>query len=412
MVNLFFTLLRTQQHMLGGPLGPYIDEFAGLIHKQGYRREVVRQKIRCLADFSWWLQGHGFQVKDIDSKRISGYLKNRKYGCKSYMNESFTIGRFMILLRSKGLLPSEATHADKTESQLVVDTYERYLSVECGLAKATLINYLRVARDFLSELYGQKPCGFHQMNAREIVSYVRHHARGLPPNSAGMMVTGLRSFLRYLHHQGRITSDLAAAVPSVAFWQLSTLPNFLPIAQVQRVLEGCNRKTSVGRRDYAILMLLARLGLRANEVACLTLDDIRWHTGEIVIQGKGPRKSCLPLSQDVGQALANYLKKGRPPCSSRRFFIRNRAPYQEFVGANTVSALASRALTRAGVSSTRKGAHVFRHSLATHMLRQGAKLADIGDLLRHRNINTTAIYAKVDFEALFPLAQPWPRGIR
>ena len=226
------------------------------------------------------------------------------------------------------------------------------------------------------------------------------------------MVTALRSFLRYLRHQGRIATDLAAAVPGVAAWRLSGLPKFLPIDQIQRILKSCNRQSTVGRRDYAILMLLARLGLRAGEIVALTLDDIRWDTGEITVLGKGGRQSRLPLPHEVGRALADYLQRGRPLCSSRRFFIRDHAPRQGFANSGAVSTLVHRALERAGVSSPSKGAHLFRHSLATHMLRQGASLADIGDLLRHRGINTTAIYAKVDLNALRLLAQPWPGGIR
>lgn len=411
MVYTFFTLPQAQQRMREGPLGPYINEFSGLLCEQGYSHQFARQQIRWLADFSRWLQRQGLHVKDIEAQRIVGYLQYRRRRWRPRRGEHSILKRFLALLRSKGLLP-EAPPATKNARQRTEDDFGRYLSEERGLSRATLLNYLPIIRRFLAERFGHKPLRFDQLVARDITGYVQRHARDLGPKRAGLMVTTLRSFLRYLRHQGGIATDLAAAVPGVAAWRLSALPKFLPIDQVQRVLESCDRQTSGGRRDYAILMLLARLGLRAGEVVSLTLDDIRWDTGEIFIQGKGRRQSCLPLPQEVGQALADYLQKGRPPCSSRRFFIRNRAPREGFANSVAVSTLVRRALERAGVSSACKGAHLFRHSLATHMLRRGASLADIGDLLRHRGINTTAIYAKVDIEALRPLAQPWPGGVR
>lgn len=411
MVHKLFTLPQARQRMREGPLGPHINEFSGLLCEQGYSHQFAGQQIRWLADFSRWLQRQGLHVKDIDAQRIAGYLQYRRRRWRPRRGEHSILKRFLALLRSKGLLP-EAPPATQNARQRAEDDFGRYLSEERGLSRATLLNYLPIVRRFLAERFGQKTLRFDQLVARDITGYVQRHARDLGPKRAGLMVTTLRSFLRYLRHQGRITTDLAAAVPGVAAWKLSVLPKFLPIEQVQRVLEGCDRQTPGGRRDYAILMLLARLGLRAGEVVSLTLDDIRWDTGEISVQGKGRRQSRLPLPQEVGQALADYLQKGRPPCSSRRFFIRDRAPRQGFANAVAVSTLVRRALERAGVWSASKGAHLFRHSLATHMLHRGASLADIGDLLRHRGINTTAIYAKVDLEALRPLAQPWPGGVR
>ena len=412
MVHKFFTLPQAQQRMRQGPLGPYIDEFAGLLCEQGYCHQFAGQQIRWLADFSRWLQRQGLHVKDIDAQRIVGYLQYRRRRWRPRRGEHSILKRFLGLLRSKGLLPPEVPPAAKGARQRAEEDFGRYLSQERGLSRVTLLCYLPIIRRFLTERFGQKPLRFDQLLARDITGYVQRHAHDLCPKRAGLMVAALRSFLRYLRHQGRIATDLAAAVPGVAAWRLSVLPKFLPIDQIQRVLNGCDRQTPGSRRDYAILMLLARLGLRAGEVVSLTLDDIRWDTGEIAVQGKGLRQSRLPLPQEVGQALADYLKKGRPPCSSRRFFIRDRAPRQGFANSVAVSTLVRRALERAGFSSVRKGAHLFRHSLATHMLHRGASLADIGDLLRHRGINTTAIYAKVDLEALRPLAQPWPGGVR
>lgn len=412
MVHQFFSLPRMQRYMLEGPLGPYIDEFAGLMHEQGFRPSVAKRQIGLLADFSRWLKRQGLQVKDVDSKRISGYLQYRHRRCQSDANDSSAFNRFLVLLRSKDSLLFESPPAEKSTSDILVENYGHYLSEERGLVQTTISYYSQIAQRFLVERFGKKPLRFDQLLARDITRYVQRYAQDHTPKISGVMGTGLRSFLRYLRHQGCITMDLAAVVPCVANWQLATLPRFLSISQIQCILNACDRDAPGGRRDYAVMMLLARLGLRACEVVSLTLDDIRWDTGEITIQGKGPRKSRMPLPHEVGRALSNYLQKGRPPCSSRRFFILARAPHRGFANSSGVSTVVRRALQRSGVSSVGKGAHLFRHSLATNMLRQGARISDIGDLLRHRSINTTAIYAKVDFKALRHLAQPWPGDVQ
>jgi len=226
------------------------------------------------------------------------------------------------------------------------------------------------------------------------------------------MVTALRSFFRYLLHRGAIATDLAGCVPAVPNWSLSTLPRFLPAPTVEKLLKRCNRKTAVGRRNHAILLLLARLGVRAGEVINLSLDDIDWASGQITIHGKGGRSAPLPLPADVGTALAAYLRRDRPPSASRRVFLRHRAPLTGFANPSTLSSIVRRALQQAGIESAHMGAHVLRHSLATSMLRNGGSLDEIGELLRHQSPNTTAIYAKVDVAALHTLALPWPGGAR
>lgn len=245
-----------------------------------------------------------------------------------------------------------------------------------------------------------------------MTDFVQHHAHKLSPGRAQLLVTALRSFLRYLQHQGTITADLAVCVPTVARWSFASLPKFLPAGSVEKVLDRSDRQSLIGRRDYAILLLLARLGLRACEVVALNLEDIDWENARITIRAKGGRWNQLPLPADVGEALASYLRHGRPCCSCRRVFIRSKAPQAGFTGSQSICALVRSALNRAGVESVRKGSHLFRHSLATSMIRKGASLDEIGELLRHRSPNTTAIYAKVDLPALRSLALPWQGGAR
>jgi integrase/recombinase XerD len=228
-----------------------------------------------------------------------------------------------------------------------------------------------------------------------------------------LMTSALRSFLRFAQYCGKVTSNLAACVPSVANWSLSTVPKSLPPGEVKRVLAGCNRETATGQRDYAILLLLARLGLRAGEVANLALDDMDWEKGCITIRGKAGRVDQLPLPTEVGRAIVAYLRKGRPISSnSRRLFLRIKAPITSFKDHRTVGSIVKSALARAGINSSRKGAHQFRHALASDMLREGRSLSEIGEILRHRSPQTTAIYAKVDLRSLRSLALPWIGGGR
>jgi len=284
------------------------------------------------------------------------------------------------------------------------------MAQERGLSLAAQVNYLSFIMKFLHEHFGQGAIMFACLRAKDVIGFVQRHAPNLSPKSAALMVTALRNFLRYLQLRGDIAIDLSACVPSVATWQMSTLPKFLQPHQVQCVLDNCDRQTSQGQRNYAILLLLARLGFRACEVVALKLDDINWDAAEITVQGKGSRRAKLPLPHDVGEALAIYLKQGRPSCTSRCVFIRLKAPRQGFANSIAISTLVARALKKAGVQAPYTGAHLFRHTLATQMLRQGASMEEISQLLRHQSFNTTAIYAKVDLTALRPLAQPWPGG--
>jgi integrase/recombinase XerD len=227
---------------------------------------------------------------------------------------------------------------------------------------------------------------------------------------AQLMTTAFRSFFRYLFQKGQLRVDLAASVPTVAYWRLSTVPKYLAPKEVERVLKACNRRTATGRRDYAVLLLLARLGLRAGEVVALQLDDLNWRAGEILVRGKGLFHDRMPLPSDVGRALAVYLRRDRPPCRTRRVFICMKAPRRGFADPSTLTTIVRRALDRADLHPAFKGAHLLRHSLAPSMLHSGATMGEIGEVLRHRISNTTEIYAKVDFNGLRSLAHPWPIG--
>jgi site-specific recombinase XerD len=292
----------------------------------------------------------------------------------------------------------------------ILSGYEKHLRWERGLVTATVINYQSFIRKFLLDRFREGPFLPGQIKASDISNFVLRHGPGMSVRRAQLMTTAFRSFFRYLLQKGELQADLAAAVPTVADWRLAAVPKYLTSKQVKQVLKSCHRQTVIGRRDYAILLLLARLGLRASEVVALQLEDINWRAGEIIVRGKGLCHDRMPLLPDVGQALASYLRRDRPRCRSRRVFICVKAPHRGLAGASTLTTIVGRALARADLHLSFKGAHLFRHSLATSMLRSGATLGEIGEVLRHRLPSSTEIYAKVDFEGLRSLAHPWPIG--
>jgi site-specific recombinase XerD len=311
-------------------------------------------------------------------------------------------------LESEGVVEVPAEQAAGTaflDDQ--VERYCAYLTYERGLMARTVKQYQRTARRFLCHSVQPESSTLEQVSASDVTRFVLHDAS---PSSVGCVkykVSSLRSFLRFLYVDGQLPTDLAGAVPAVSGWRLAGLPQDVPPEQMQKVFRSCDRRTLVGRRDFAVLKLLGRLGLRSGEVAVLQLDDVEWPRGELIVRGKGNREARLPLPVDVGEALVGYLR-WRP--SQQRFgnlFLQMMAPYGG-LSSSAVSRIVYRAFRRAGLAPTR--AHRLRHTAATQMLRAGASLSDIGQVLRHRSVDTTAIYAKVDRDALRPLAQPWPGG--
>ncbi|PYX86729.1 MAG: integrase, partial [Acidobacteria bacterium] len=299
---------------------------------------------------------------------------------------------------------------DRSPLAHILNRYETHLRTERGLVAHTILEYQSFVRKFLLKRFRGQPLLLKAVKASDISDFVLRHTGGMSVKSAQLMTTAFRSFFRFLFHKGELQTDLAGSVPTVANWRLSTVPKYLTPQEVERVLKACDRRTAVGRRDYAILLLLARLGLRAGEVFGLQLEDINWRAGEILIRGKGMLHDRMPLPADVGEALASYLRQDRPACPTRRVFVCTRAPRRSFVRSCTVSTIVRRALVRAGLDPPAKGAHLFRHSLATSLLRSGATIEEIGEVLRHRDPSTTEIYAKVDFDGLRSLAHPWPIG--
>jgi site-specific recombinase XerD len=291
------------------------------------------------------------------------------------------------------------------DSAVLLAEFRAWLGRERGLSPVSVRCYSKQAKYFLAAVGG--PAAVSGLDAGKVTAFMVDYSKDRNGWSAKAMVTSLRAFLRFAHATGRTAVPLAGAVPAVASWRLSALPRGLSQAEIGRLLAGCDRETAAGLRDYAVLSLLARLGLRGAEAAGLRLDDIDWRAGEIAVTGKGSRTERLPLPAPAGEALAAWLTDGRPRCGSRAVFVTVRRPYRQLTP-EAVRAVMGRACDRAGLE--RRGSHRFRHALATEMLRAGASLPEIGQVLRHRSMLSTSVYAKVDQDALRPLARPWPGG--
>lgn len=391
-----------------GVIGPYFEAFAAHFAACGYASTTIQSQLQLLGQFDKWLIRRRCDLHQLDDALVDTFVKSRKRCGRLSRGDATTVHQFLAHLRARGELAAPAPVVDLSPIGQLQRDYAQYLTNERGLAAVTVSDYVEVLRRFLTDQFGHGRLALATLDVSTITAFVIRRAQTMSPRSAQGIVTALRSICRFLQQRGAIDRDLAGGLPSVVDWRLATLPKYLPPEDVERVLQTCDCRTRVGRRNHAILLLLARLGLRAGEIIGLELDDIRWRAGEILVRSsKRLPQDRLPLLAEVGEALASYLRD-RPPHVTRHVFLCMKAPRRGFGHPSTVSTIVQRALAQAGLSPALQGAHLFRHSLATRMLRQGASLPEIGLVLRHRTQQTTEIYAKVDVAGLRALAQPWP----
>lgn len=393
---------------LEGPAASYIVPFAEWLGDQGYGLVSMRKQVLMAAGFSKWLGHKEVALSDISGAHPGRYLLNRAQQPK--LGDTAALQHLLAFLRSQNAIPEEikAEYNPSPVEQHVL-AYERYLQDVRALSLQTIINYRPVVRDFLNFLrFSGGEVSLAQLRAVDVIDFVQRKVSRLNMRRAKIMTTALRSFLSYARYRGDITSDLVEAVPVVANWSLSSIPRAIGRDEVTRLLASIDRDTRVGCRDYAMILALARLGLRSSEVVSLELDDIDWVAGQIRVRGKNGQRNDLPLPADVGEAIADYLRKSRPRNASRHVFLRDKAPIRGFKGSSGFGSVIRRSLERATIDSPTRGTHQFRHGLASEMLRGGASLGEIGEVLGHRHVQTTAIYAKVDLDALRTLALPWP----
>lgn len=396
-----------------GPVAAYIGPFATSLRERGYAAQSIHRQVLLAASFSGWLARRRLVLRGIASSLVPQYLRYRLRHVRPSRGDVAALKHLLEFLRCEGAIPGEKITRDPTTpAERCAHTYEQYLREARGLSQATIINYVPFVRSFIKDCFGNGAVAWSQLCARDVVRFVERQARCLHPKRSKLLTSALRSFLQYARYCGKVKLDLAAAVPVVPNWTMTTIPRAIPADQVRQLLASIDRSTAVGRRDYAILLVLARLGLRSGEVAFLELDDIDWNAGQLSVHGKTGQRGDLPLPTDVGKAIAAYLRHGRPQSTSRRLFLRARAPICGFRGASGVGSIVRHRLQRAGIDAPTHGAHQFRHGLACELLRQGASLGEIGELLGHHSPETTKIYAKVDLKALRTLAPPWPGGVR
>jgi len=391
-----------------GPLSPYLDGFARRLYECGYSPAVGQNYIRCIGYLSQWLEQQGFKDRELDERKIRDFLESLKHHKDTVVSSAPHL-LFLSYLREIGVIkrpPPQTT----SEVVRIVKEYIDYLRRERGLAEATLSHRRIFPRRFLEERFGKKPVVLSRLRAKDFIQYIKNHAHEYGVMYFSQIVQSLKCFCRFLHLRGYIREDISLSIPRVPSWRPTRLPNYLERSDVERLLKTCERNTPTGMRDYAILLLLVRLGLRAGEVRNLTLDDIDWETGEITICGKGSKRNRLPLPQEVGKALVRYLQDGRPPCSSRDLFIRLRAPHTKLQCSSPIGKIVEKYLKRAGLNPPHKGSHLLRHTFATHLLHRGASLPEIGRMLGHESINSTLAYAHIDLKNLKKVVQPWPGG--
>ena len=388
-----------------GPLGPFVDGFVVYLAAQGHSDGSVRGHVLRVRQMSCWMTAEGVEVAQLTPATVERFLEQRRREGQAVMISPRGSRPLMGYLEGLGVLPAE--DRARSSAELLLEEFRAYLLGERGLGANTAALYENAARLFLAERSEPLGDALERLTAAEITAFVLDRSRRTSVATASTVISALRALLVFLHLRGDTPRSLVSAVPSVARRQ-RLLPRGLDAAQVALLLESCRRDSPVGRRDLAVLKLLVRLGLRAGEVSRLQLDDIDWRAGEIVVVGKGPRLERLPLPHDVGEAIVDYLRDGRPRVSCRALFLRSLAP---IVGLSSegVRGIVARAGVRVGLAPL--GAHRLRHTAATEMLRAGASLPDIGQVLRHRRLRSTAVYARVDRDRLKALALAWPEVI-
>jgi integrase/recombinase XerD len=394
---------------LRGPLAADASGFGVELTRLGYSRSTAVKHLRLLARLSGWLDDEALGVGVVATEAVEPFFERRRAAGYTYFRTRRALTPLLGYLRRLGRLDDAVPASVGGPVEVLVDGFGVYLVRERGLVAGTVACYVRVAGTFLVERSGDSGVDLTGLNAGVVADFATRACCPLGLSAKRSTISALRCLLRYLALQGLTETGLDQAALSVAGGGVLP-PRGIDPAVVRRILAGCDRRRGIGRRDYAILMLLARLGLRGGEVVGLGLGDIDWRAGEIVVRGKGGRSDRLPLPVDVGEAVAGYLRRGRPASDSRRLFLRMIAPFEGLAGTGALRSVLARACARAGVNYA--SPHRLRHTAATGMLAAGASLPEIGQVLRHATIGATATYARVDHEALRVLAPSWPGAER
>ncbi len=412
MLSQFFEAPERIRAIRSDPSGALIEAFAEQLFERGYANISARRHIRAAEHLMLWAGRRGLTDHDLNDgvlKRFGEHLSRCRCGCYSCAKHVDVLNGARLFLRHLQGVAEPAVHEGPpipAEPQLLKE-FEAWMREHRGTSDRGLYNYSLPLRELLKDI-GENP---QKLDARCLRHFVLRQSQG------GRWVarrcrTALRMFLRFLTAEGRCRAGLLGAIPIVPEWRLASLPRYLAAEDVERLIGSCDRSSPVGKRDRAILLLLARLGLRAGDIVQMRLPDVDWNGAWLHVSGKNRQQTRLPLTQEVGQAIARYVQSARPPAHTDALFLRSRAPFRALGSHCAVSMIVANAFRRTGIKRPGRGAaHLLRHSIASAMLRHGASLQEISVLLRHRSIETTQIYAKVDVTALRQIAQPWP-GVR
>jgi integrase/recombinase XerD len=389
---------------VAGPLTAIAEEFRTNLLQSGYTPLTVVNKLRSIGYLSSWLQERGLGAAELTDERLEEYLRGRRQQGHGWEISRKALQPLLEILSRRRMLASTSSATESTDVDRLLARFSTYLREERGLVASTAVSYARDARRFLERCAPDGDLG--QLSAADVPLAIRAESAGRSVVTVQSLVSVLRSFLRFCHLEGLTGADLSGAALSMTGRRHSHVPRGVVRSDVSAMVRTCDRRTASGRRDFAILTTLLSLGLRAGEVASLTLDDIDWRAAEVVVHnGKGRRDERLPLPADVGAAIAAYLRWARPQTSVRQVFLTAIAPVQR-LSSSAVSAVVRRACRRAGVASI--GPHRLRHALACELVSAGAPLTEIGQVLRHRGLDTTVVYARADIPQLRTLARPWP----
>lgn len=418
MIERFIKRPHVRQRLERSPLASMIGAFVDHLDARGYGKTTAQVYLQAAAHFGRWLQRTRRDLAQADETAVEIFLTRHLPHCRCPTLRIRTrhvvraaLHQLVAVLRAAGALPTTSLAASAAD--LVVAKFELHLTHTCGAAAATRHYYLREARDLLYTRFGSGPVDLAALTPADVREFVAVRARVLTPAAVNAVSTAVRSFLRFLHLHGCVSGGPAFSLPRAANWRLAGLPATLTNDELTAFLAAFDRTTAIGRRDYAIALCLSGLGLRASEVARLTLDDVDWRAATIAIApGKGRREDRLPLPAYIAKALVDYMRHGRPETRARFIFVHHRAPLGRGGSASLVRSAVRLAYARVGLDARFTGTHVLRHTAATRILRNGGSMKEVADVLRHRSLDTSAIYAKVDLPMLADVALPWPSKVR
>jgi integrase/recombinase XerD len=403
----------TRDWFIGTELSGIEDVYVQHLRKHGYTSATTIEYVECVAHFAHWTRRR-FCLSDMNEVLIGLFLNRHLPKCRCAPRcqrarnmVHAALVQLLAVLRGNGIVAA-AVSTDPPSIAAELREYDHYLDEVRGLGATTRAGRLRHIRRFLLDEFGDNFVSVSSLRPRDIARFITSYTEGWAPASRQTVCNSLRSYFRFKALKGEQTTSLTAAVPTIASWRLAGLPKALAADELRQFLSAFDRGSVVGRRDYAISRCLVDLGLRTAEVSRITLDDIDWHAGTLKIHGKDIRTDLLPLPKTTGAAIAAYLRHGRPTLQSRALFARHRAPLDAPVTAGIVRGIVRRTATRCGINALTHGPHVLRHVAAQRLIQRGATLKDIADFLRHRCLDTAAIYTKVDLPSLSKVAMPWP----